>query len=479
MAVTPPTRGQQDWDDEMNNALQSLDAAAQSAAASASAAVSTANSARDIAQSVHTAVIGTADAATAGFINTPASETATALSATIDTKAKLDALVQRYVPREVDRLSLVTNWATGHGWTLGTAGSVITNDPVWGGTALRITPAAAATNYQVSWSGTAIDTTGKRFVMWARVPNVQSLSYLRLQVHSSATDWVRFEHPSNGNNYDTGPLDGWVAFEFSPSSVGASAGTVNWAAINELRVSTYRATGVDHIDVGAIALRAPTSRYPNGVVTWSFDDWHVTDYTVGKAKLDTKGWVGSAFICPKRLEDEGATSIGYAREMQDAGWDMCAHSYDLTSHVAWTTWTEQQLMVEWERTKRKMIDLGLTSGIDHLATPTGAHSAAMVRLARDGWWSTIRATGQVDKPRLPVPVDPYRHGCLSFTTLDTAGLNAIKSGLDDARANGGHYIVNAHDLTDATTRANWEAAVDYAASIGIASAPYVKVVTGR
>lgn len=83
MAVTPPTRGQQDWDDEMNNLLQSLDAAAQSAATNAQAAVSTANTARDIAQSVHTAVIGAPDAAVAGLVGDPASGTSAALSATI------------------------------------------------------------------------------------------------------------------------------------------------------------------------------------------------------------------------------------------------------------------------------------------------------------------------------------------------------------------------------------------------------------
>lgn len=107
MAVTPPTRGQQDWDDEMNNALQSLDAAAQSAAANASTAVSTANSARDIAQSVHTAVIGTADAATAGFINDPASETTTALSATIAAATAATQTAMRKIAEGVEDVNIL------------------------------------------------------------------------------------------------------------------------------------------------------------------------------------------------------------------------------------------------------------------------------------------------------------------------------------------------------------------------------------
>lgn len=82
MAVNPPTRGQRDWDDEMNNILQSLDSGVQAAASKADVAASDAAYARNRADEVHTAVLGGTDAAVSGFINDDTSATKASLSAT-------------------------------------------------------------------------------------------------------------------------------------------------------------------------------------------------------------------------------------------------------------------------------------------------------------------------------------------------------------------------------------------------------------
>lgn len=484
MAYGLPSRGQRDWDDELNNSMEALRGDVQSTAAQAVVAASDAAYARNRADEVHTAVIQPVDNTVAAWIPDTGTATGAALSSTIEAETRLNKLVSGFVPEDRDRLTILHNWTSTTGWTMGAVGTVITDRPKFGSTALRMALTAVDTNYQVTWAGTAFDATNKNLVMWVRAADMANLAYLRLQVHSSATDWVRFRMPVDSNNYPGPDREGWVPFEFSTRNTDSVGGTINWAAVNEIRISAYRSTTskVNYLDVGALALRTKSPLYPNGVVSFTFDDWHATDYTVGKAKLDTKGWLGSAFICPGRVETDNASdgvSLGYAHAMQDAGWDMCAHSYDLASHVAWTSWTETQLQYEWERTKRKMIELGLTSGIEHMATPTGAYNATMARLAEKGWWSTIRVTGQVEKPRMPVPVDPYRTGAYSFTTIDTTALNVIKADMDNARLIGGHYVLNAHDLTDTTTANNWRAAVDYAEAIGLACKPYVQVVTGR
>ena len=82
MAVNPPTRGQRDWDDEMNNILQSLDSGVQAAVSKADVAASDAAYARNRADEVHTAVVGGTDAAVSGFINDDTSATRASLSAT-------------------------------------------------------------------------------------------------------------------------------------------------------------------------------------------------------------------------------------------------------------------------------------------------------------------------------------------------------------------------------------------------------------
>lgn len=79
--VNLPVRGQRDWDDELNNALNQMDASAEDAKSKANAAVSTANNALNIAQSVQGAVIGGEDVAVAGIVGDDASASSEALGA--------------------------------------------------------------------------------------------------------------------------------------------------------------------------------------------------------------------------------------------------------------------------------------------------------------------------------------------------------------------------------------------------------------
>lgn len=83
MAYGLPSRGQRDWDDELNNSMEALRADVQSTVATAGVAASDAAYARNRADEVHTAVIGTADAAVAGFIADDGSATGQAISSAL------------------------------------------------------------------------------------------------------------------------------------------------------------------------------------------------------------------------------------------------------------------------------------------------------------------------------------------------------------------------------------------------------------
>jgi hypothetical protein len=95
MAYGLPARGQADWDDELNNSMEALRGDVQAAKSDVTVAKSDAAYARNRADAVHTAVIGTADAATAGFVNDPTSATRGALSVMIETEV-LDRALSRF-----------------------------------------------------------------------------------------------------------------------------------------------------------------------------------------------------------------------------------------------------------------------------------------------------------------------------------------------------------------------------------------------
>lgn len=172
MAVTPPTRGQQDWDDEMNNALQSLDSGVQAAAAQAAVAASDAAYARNRADEVHTAVLGGADAATAGFINDNASATSTALTATFAGRATAgDGNIQATVRRLADDVNNVKILVTGDS-TAAQAGQ-------WPDVLMPQVQALYPhrTLRKYAWNGAAYDApttvaagTGATFIDWYQAP---------------------------------------------------------------------------------------------------------------------------------------------------------------------------------------------------------------------------------------------------------------------------------------------------------------------
>lgn len=86
MAYGLPARGQQNWDDELNNSIEALRADVESSVSKADVAASDAAYARNRADEVHTAVVGGTDAAVSGFINDDTSATKASLSATVAEK---------------------------------------------------------------------------------------------------------------------------------------------------------------------------------------------------------------------------------------------------------------------------------------------------------------------------------------------------------------------------------------------------------
>ena len=85
-----PTRGQHDWDDDLNNYITGLEARLQAAEGNANSAQSNANEARNTAQSVKDSVIGAPDGAVKNLINDTTSQTRGALNASFASVVRSD-----------------------------------------------------------------------------------------------------------------------------------------------------------------------------------------------------------------------------------------------------------------------------------------------------------------------------------------------------------------------------------------------------
>jgi peptidoglycan/xylan/chitin deacetylase (PgdA/CDA1 family) len=83
-----------------------------------------------------------------------------------------------------------------------------------------------------------------------------------------------------------------------------------------------------------------------GKVIFSFDDAHITQYDVAYQEMKKRGWSGVAAVIPESLGTPKNLTIGQAREMRDAGWDISSHPQESDPLTAFPKSEQRKKMVE-------------------------------------------------------------------------------------------------------------------------------------
>ena len=135
-------------------------------------------------------------------------------------------------------------------------------------------------------------------------------------------------------------LDDWVRVDLGYTGQDGEPDPAN---VQELRIMVL--TEDEPVRFWVDDLRK-SPKPEKGKVMFSFDDGHVTQYDVAYQELQKRGWPGVAAVIPEAIGTPKNLTIGQAREMRDAGWDIASHPQDSDPLTAFPKSKQRQMLEE-------------------------------------------------------------------------------------------------------------------------------------
>lgn len=238
----------------------------------------------------------------------------------------------------------------GHGWT-GTnngAGDLnYTTDKYQGTQCIKLTTTGGGGNatptYVTSPRTTAFDMRSKMARVWIKVDSatVSNLSLIRVYFGSGATQFANFAHAMVFR-----PVDAyasivqsgeWFGLTINPASLVEVSGTVDWSAIQDVRVriedngvggqaATVLLGGVEFID-------NDTEYGTHGVISVCFDDGYASCISQAAPVLQSYGYSATAFAIRNLIDQANYLTAAQLASLRDTyGWDVQVHADTVANH---------------------------------------------------------------------------------------------------------------------------------------------------
>lgn len=356
------------------------------------------------------------------------------------------------------RPTVVLNMASGHGFGIYGHDTTLTNlndttDFLVGSQASTMVTKGDNT-FAALFSGvrTAVDMTGKSFVVWVKVDNPNAVSNVSFWAGSDAasltTNIYKWQLSGTSSFTDS---QGWQAITLQWSDAQV-IGSPNRAAITRYQISAQDTNAGLKAVVrfnGAASLPEPAADYPNGVVSFTFDDSAPGQATIARRILSREGYQATMYPVADRLQ---YVSLAEMRALQDdLGWEFGLHASTWANHgIGWRTMTEAATRADLDANYQWLVSNGFRVP-ESAAYPLGQYDAKSVKVLRD-YVAGCRSTDPFPLETV-MATNPYRlrsvtnvggTGGTSVATLTTATTGQ----LDRTVASKGWLILTIHDLIE-------------------------------
>jgi len=411
-----------------------------------------------------------------------------ALVVTTDPRLSDAVLLTSPRPRKPVNTALVTSFQSGHGYTNynGTV-DTLTDDTtryLMGTQSLRFTTKSDNTAAQVAKAAQPpIATSGKSFRLLLRVDDFTNLTeivfYAGSDTMASYYQWnLADADPTFAQHLFKSGEWFWFTLGFQDAFVIGTPTRDGF--ITQLRLRARASNGnTVAVNWGAVALTDESTAYPNGVVSFTYDDSYLSHWTEARKALDKQGYVGTFYtICD--LVDSGASwmTTQQLKNLQRAGHEIAAHAYTLADHqTGFHNMTDAALAEDLRLMRRWLTDRGFTGG-DHLAWPQGGYTPATLDVTRK-FFASARTVNRRTLETLR-PADALRLRSFSVSNTDTEA--QVKAKIDATKANRSWLVLTFHDLVVSPGNGNQfpitthQNLVDYCAAQGIAVLPVGEVL---
>jgi peptidoglycan/xylan/chitin deacetylase (PgdA/CDA1 family) len=362
--------------------------------------------------------------------------------------------------------TLITAFQSPTGFAIVSANGSQANDTVnyvRGTQSLKITTNGLgnpATSQKSNISPT-IDLTGKNVKI--RVMADKPVNISQLYVYFSSDNIVANWFTVKPSNYITVLKPNvWTTLTFSQGRDTQTTGTPNIAAINSIAVRVQDdATTAVNLNIDEISYFDQPSK---GIVTFTFDDNKITQFTAAKPALDKYDYPATVYTIPSKVGTSTYMSLSQLINLRSVGWDISNHTQ---THPYLTSLTDAQIEAEFYQSKQWFIQNGFTKGASDMALPHGDYNDDHVLpIARKYFRSVRTINHQVETYPAATPYKLRTFYILSTTTLASA-----KAAVDTCIANKEWLIFTFHSIENPTTApeswlpTDFQALVDYVASL--------------
>ena len=254
------------------------------------------------------------------------------------------------------RATVITTYASGHGWTANGFASSNVNDTSDGrlsGQMLTGTTTGNSGNFPTftKTGASALNISGNCVRVWVKVDVPTNVTAITLRVADTGglaanryISWTALA--SSGGVYRTNgvliPANTWTELSFSLGSAFTS-GSPNLAALTEYRwICQDNGTAFTAHFGGIEVFSALGERYPNGVVLLGFDDCWAGQYNLAMNVLSAYGYPATIFPIVDQVGQTGSWTLAQLQQMVNIGWEVAPHASTLSNHSNWNTLTNAQ-----------------------------------------------------------------------------------------------------------------------------------------
>lgn len=373
------------------------------------------------------------------------------------------------------RRDTVSTMATGHGWTLQTAGTITddTFEPCLADQSLRIEPDVSTTcNVRITGTSPSVDMLDNYVGVWLKTDSMTDISELRLYVTGdgfSSFAVFDLDEGSGATRYTTN--DQWTLVVLSNEAIRTVSGTPDYSSVDtfQLRVVT---TAAATVWLGGLATFEKPTEYPRGVVSVTFDDGHDSQDILARPILEQYGIPVTSYVTVELLGDTDRLTLTDLKRLRDAnGWDIAGHSFTTAAHDnRFDSLTVAELEDELDQLSGWLADEGFSP---QLAYPGGVWNTAISDEVRARFQSGRTALSHT--PEIPRPAHAERLRAVSSISSIGTTATQVQELIDEAYE-GGHWLILVfHQIIEgtpsATTQcsdADFETIASYIDSKGIA-----------
>jgi hypothetical protein len=387
--------------------------------------------------------------------------------------------------------TMIQTFQTGHTWAVaGSAGSTFfAADYLYGTQSMKGVTSGTGGSVNIGKTGMApVDLTGKSIAVLLKVSDIEKVDGIYALVGSGNFASYRSVklaiHKGTGNSaIGYSGVYAWYHAELTETNT--VVGAPNMAAVTDMRVVVYdKNNGPLTINLQAFATFARQTAFPNGVITWTWDDNYLPQFELAqKQAFDPHGIGCNYFVIVPTL---GTTEPGsgprftlaQAHELEDLhNSEIGGHAYFTASHdVGMPNLSPADLLKEASSLKGWLTNQGF-KGRDFFAWPKGMTGAtAAATLSR--FFSILRHTGGTYSNLYPD--SPLRYQAVNLTS--DVPVATFKTYIDYAKAHGVHLIIMGHQVLASGAVGNTNVnvgdlkqIVDYAQSIGVPSRTFGQI----